>query len=494
MHEDFPPCPDDFNMAAHVLARARVDPNRVVLQQAGRAARRWTAGEIEDRVLRLATGLQSHGLQKNDRIFLRLGNHVETLFLYLAAIAVDIVPVPVSPQIPDVELARLMPMVGASLLFTNDDHTGLDVEQLALIDVEGLLAQTKADYTLGAARRLAYIVFTSGSGGQSRAVLHAHSAAWARQMLIKDWSRIGPEDKMMHFGDLNWTYTMGVGFIDPLIVGATAFLRPPDAAIEEIPDLIASNDITILATDPGVLRRLSRLDLPRLPKLRHVMCSGWALPENVAKSWTSASGTPVYEAIGQTEISSYMSQRPATGMRPQTGRRLAILDEAGNRCQSGETGELAVHRSDPGLMIGYAGVAPERMSCFQGEWYRTGDLFSKSETGDFVYKGRADDIINPGGYRVSPPEIEKTVASYPSISEAAAFELDVKRDTSILACVFVAARHVDHLDLKRHCAQTLATYKIPRLFVHVDQLPKNSNGKVIRNRLPDLVPFERRQA
>ena len=134
---------------------------------------------------------------------------------------------------------------------------------------------------------------------------------------------------------------MGTGLMDPWAAGATALIKPAGTPVDALPGLLADHGATVLATDPGVLRRLCRNTLPPMPTLRHSLTAGWALPETVRESWRVATGTDVYEAFGQSEVSTFLSEGPGRGLAPQRGRRVAILDEAGDLVAQGQTGALA---------------------------------------------------------------------------------------------------------------------------------------------------------
>src|SRR5690606_10828659 len=120
------------------------------------------------------------------------------------------------------------------------------------------------------------------------------------------------------------------------------------------------------------------------------------------RDWQERTGTDIHEALGMSEISTFLSGSPARPAPlascgfPQPGRRIAALNEAGDPVAVGETGLLAIATDDPGLMLSYEGAAPP-----EGEWFTTGDLVSIDASGAFHYQGRADEMMNPGGIRVS---------------------------------------------------------------------------------------------
>jgi acyl-coenzyme A synthetase/AMP-(fatty) acid ligase len=142
------------------------------------------------------------------------------------------------------------------------------------------------DIVAGDPDRLAYLVFTSGSSGEPKAVAHAHRAIWARRMMVDGWYGLTPEDRLLHAGAFNWTFTLGTGLLDPWAMGATALIPAPGVPVEALPLLLRRHDATILAAAPGIFRRLLRSDGEiALPRLRHGLSAGEKLPEPLRAQW-----------------------------------------------------------------------------------------------------------------------------------------------------------------------------------------------------------------
>ena len=306
-------------------------------------------------------------------------------------------------------------------------------------EIAALRDHPPADFAATGPDDPAFMVYTSGTSGRPKGVLHAQRAAWARRMMWDGWYGLTPDDRVLHAGAFNWTYTLGAGLTDPWAIGATALIYtgPRDRAVW--PRLAAAHGATIFAAAPGVYRQM--LDAPGLAAgfagLRHGLSAGEALPAAVREAWSAATGRPIFEAIGMSEISTYVSFSPArptvdgcTGF-PQPGRRVAVLDEdGGGPVPRGTEGLLAVSRRDPGLMLGYWNRPEDTAAAFRGEWFVTGDRAVMRADGAIVARGRADDLMNAGGYRVSPAEIEAVLLDHPGVAEAAAVELAGPRPAS----------------------------------------------------------------
>ena len=189
------------------------------------------------------------------------------------------------------------------------DPAGAKLVDLAAL--QAMRALPPAPYHMGAPDRLAYIVYTSGTSGRPRAVMHAHRAIWARQMMHQGWYDISEDDRLMHAGAFNWTFTLGTGLLDPWSVGATALIPAQGVPPEALPLLLKRHDATIFAAAPGVYRKVLGAGHPLpLPRLRHGLAAGEKLPETTRAAWQAATGTPVYEAYGMSEISTFISANP----------------------------------------------------------------------------------------------------------------------------------------------------------------------------------------
>ena len=477
-----------FNMAAHVLQHAGAQPDKLALSVLGFGrSEDWSYGALEAAVRGTGTGLLKAGLSPGDIILMRLGNTVDFPISYLGAIAAGLVPVPTSSQLTEAETARmLVDLVPAAVL--HDPQVACAPHQHT-IDVDMLRAMRDLPpcaYDLGDPERLGYIVYTSGTSGKPRAVAHAHRAIWARRMMFDGWYGLTADDRLMHAGAFNWTYTLGTGLMDPWTVGATALIPEPGTDISALPDRMRSHGTTIFAAVPGVYRKILQV-APKLslPDLRHGLTAGEKLSPVLHRAWTKTTGSELYEAYGMSECSTFISSSPAHPARgealgqPQDGRRVAILGADGP-VQQGDEGTIAVHRSDPGLMLGYLNAPDETAERMQGEWFLTGDQGAMAIDGQITYLGRRDDMMNAGGYRVSPLEVEAALSSCPGIDQVGVTDVEVKPDTYIIAAFYSAPAPLDEDALRAYVEPKLARYKQPRAYIHLSALPTGVNGKLLR--------------
>lgn len=489
------PCPAPFNLAAHVLGRAEARAESTALEILRPSGpERWSYADLRGAVLGTATGLLEAGLAPGQIAVLRLGNTVDFPIAYLGAIAAGIVPVPTSTQLTEPEVARVLDTLEpAAVLHDPAVLTAPHPRTLPLDALRRMRTLPPAAFAMGDPERLAYVVFTSGTSGQQRAVAHAHRAIWARQMMMRDWYGIGESDRLCHAGAFNWTYTLGTGLMDPWTAGATALIPEPGTETDALPDLLRQSRATIFAAVPGVYRRLlKRPEALHLPDLRHGLTAGEKLSPDLRAAWEAATGTALYEAYGMSECSTFISSgpgRPARGAAlgaPQRGRRVAIVGEAGPVPQ-GEEGTIAVHRSDPGLMLGYLNAPDEMEARLVGEWFLTGDRGTMEADGQVAYLGRDDDMMNAGGFRVSPIEVEQALAEFPGLDQVGVTDIEIKPDTRIIAAFYTAAAPLDEAALADFASGRLARYKQPKAWYHVGRMPTGANGKLLRRALEPLA-------
>ena len=500
------PVPARFNLARYCLAgNARLRPNETALTVFGDGTEQdWTHGELDRQVRALAAGLASLGRPPGARVMIRMGNEAGAALCYFAAIAAGHVALLASSQLTFEEAQFLCGDCGASVLalgadFEAEDHGAPGVAVLRGADLARLAESAPlADYADTGADDPAYLVYTSGTTSRPKGVLHAQRAAWGRRPMYAHWMGLGPGDVMLHAGAINWTYTLGVGVVDPLANGAQAILYNgrPDPAVW--PRLMDKYGATIFAAVPGVYRQILKSGAPErcdLTRLRHCLSAGAALAPSLLREWRTRTGKEIFEAFGMSEISTFISSGPTTPVRPgspgrpQPGRIVAALPRDGGTTplQAGEAGLLAVRRDEPGLMLRYWNRPEEERDAFRGEWFVSGDLVAFDADGYMHHHGRADDVMNAGGYRVSPAEVEQCLMSLAGVADAAVAERPGRDAETTIIKAHVVTREGAALDeetILAHCRAHLSAYKCPRSVSFLEALPRNANGKLDRAALP----------
>ncbi|MEM9634444.1 MAG: class I adenylate-forming enzyme family protein [Pseudomonadota bacterium] len=492
-----------MNLAHYCLANAAPAPEKTALEvvgAGGQVLEEWTFGQINDTILAIASGLKASGLQPGDRVLLRIGHSSDFPLLFFGAIAGGFVPIPTSAQLTIAEVSSILEDSAARLVL----HDGVTVvpedagvPMLGPDGIESLKKSVPGEFAHTGDNDPAFLIYTSGTSGKPKGVLHAQRAAAARQPMYQGWYGITPADRLLHAGAFNWTYTLGVGLMDPWANGATSIVYDGPRDPDVWPQIIEASRASLFAAVPSLYRRMlkyGRVSPSSFPMLRHGLTAGEALPAGLYQEWKDRTGRELFEALGMSEISTYLSSgpnvavRPGSPGKPQKGRKIAILSEESDTAlpaRRNEVGLLAVHRDEPGLMLGYWNRPEETREAFRGDWFLTGDRAREDEEGYYWYQGRVDDLMNSFGYRVAPEEVERALSAHPGVQEIAVTEVSVRAGVSLITA-FVVPQDMDTFDvseLDAFAVENLAEYKRPKDYRIVDQLPRTPSGKVRRKAL-----------
>jgi len=332
------------------------------------------------------------------------------------------------------------------------------------------------------------------------------------------WFDFCGDDRVLHSGKFNWTYVLGTALMDPLYLGQTAivFEGPPDAT-QWIPR-IAKHQATIFIGVPTIYRQIlqkTSFTVADAPTLRHCMCAGEHLSDEVLAGWRERFDQEIYEAIGMSECSYYISQRKGLPVRPgsvgmpQPGHSVKLLDDTGfdpcgtvpstfllnprfdtsllnpREVRVDEEGQIAIGEDDPGLFLRYWNQPEETARLRRGGWFLTGDYARRDAEGYYWFMGRKDDIIKSFGYRVSPFEVERVLKDHPAVADCAVVGEAMGPDKTIITAYVLPAfgQRADAEAIMAYAALHLARYKRPRAVRFVADLPRTANGKVLRRAL-----------
>ena len=483
-----------------------------------------TFKQLAVRTSKFAELLRKLDLELEERVIIRLPNSLDYPTAFLGAMKAGAISVPTSTLLVAEEVRYLAEDSGASVLVTHKqmwpdlrreldkvgtlkhvilsgegaiDNDGghlilhdLDAE-LESINSWGQAHPTKADDP-------AYLVYTSGTTGHPKGVLHAHRAMIGRTPARTHWFDFKEGDRIMHSGKFNWTYVLGSGLMDPLYNGKTVIVHegPNDASLW--PKLIAKHQCTIFVGVPTIYRQIiqkTEFSAKDVPSLRHCMSAGEHLSDEMLSAWRERFGMDVYEAIGMSELSYYISQniyhpiRPGSAGFPQPGHDVRLLDGENKEVAQGDEGMICIPDSDPGLFLKYWNLPEETAKVRHGGWFHTGDYARKDQDGYIWFLGRRDDIINTFGYRVSPHEVERVLKTHPAIADCVAIGQEGDKDkTLVAACVVLhPGTSVTEQELLAFGEQHLAGYKRPKVIHIMQDYPRTKNGKVIRGTLKQQI-------
>jgi len=375
----------------------------------------------------------------------------------------------------------------------SDSHPQTNIK---IFDFDVLMKTTEASDEIVAsiADDPAYLVYTSGTTGFPKGVLHAHRSLIGRLPASQYWFDFKDGDRIMHSGKFNWTYVLGSALMDPLFHGHTVIVHEGKNDATTWPKLIKKHQCSIFIGVPTIYRQIiqkTEFSAKDVPSLRHCMSAGEHLSDEMLAAWRERFKQDVFEAIGMSEFSYYISQRidraikPGAAGFPQPGHDIKLLTGDGTSAATNEEGMIAIPESDPGLFLNYWRLPEETEKAKHDGYFFTGDYARTDEQGYIWFLGRKDDIINTFGYRVSPHEIERVLKTHPDIADCVALGEEVGSDKILVsACVILHKNsQLTELALLDFGGQKLAKYKAPKIVHFYDEFPRTKNGKVLRKQM-----------
>ena len=512
-----------LNIAEACLARHAAGPlaDQVAMVFVDNALRHksFSYRELNELSARFTQSLKNRGLVAGDRVLLRLPNTHVFPVAFFGAIRGGFIPVPTSPMLTAAEFAYLAENSAAAALVTDATLlaplAGADFLRAlkavyaeagpGTLSLEGELRNTAAAAEVYPTRGgdAAYLVYTSGTTGFPKGVLHAQQALLGRLPAAAHWFPFtaGSQDRILHSGKFNWTYVLGTALMDPLYHGKTVVVYEGENSAERWLELIQKHECNIFIGVPTIFRQIlqkTQASKATVPSLSHAMCAGEHLTDEVLGQWIERFGFPIYEGLGMSECSYYISQRPGDPIRPnaagkiQPGHRVHLLDEHLRPLPAGNEGMLCIHRSDPGLFLEYWRSPEANAAQFKDGWFLTGDYARADEDGYLFFLGRRDEIIKSFGYRVSPFEIERVYRDYAELEDVVAFaEILGPEKTLISLCVQMKpGGKFDVASLASWGKERLASYKLPKKFYALAKFPRSANGKVLRSQIPKTLGID----
>ena len=352
-----------------------------------------------------------------------------------------------------------------------------------------------------------YILYTSGTTGKPKAILHTHGGYMVGiYATLHDVFDIRDEDRWWCTADPGWVTGHSYMVYGPLLNGATSFMyegAPSYPYPNRWWQLIEKYSLSILYTAPTAIRGLMRFgeawpNRHDLSSLRLLGSVGEPINPEAWKWYHHVIGKdrcPIMDTWWQTETGMFMITptpvvplKPGSGTRAFFGAEAEIVDEAGNPVADGEEGFLVLNKPWPAMLRGIYGDPERYVSQYWSKYpgkYMTGDSARRDKDGYYWIIGRVDDVIKVSGYRLGTAEIESALVSHPAVAEAAAIGLphDVK-GTAIHTFVILRTGYVpsDELkeELRKHVGHEMGPIAKPEEIQFVDKLPKTRSGKIMR--------------
>lgn len=345
---------------------------------------------------------------------------------------------------------------------------------------------------------VALILHTSGTTSRPKVVPLTHANLCASAYHIRDWLGLTPADRTLNVMPLFHVHGLVGALLASLAAGAGVIATPgfaPDRFLQWL-DRLNPTWYTAVPTMHQAVLAEARQDLQAAGRhrLRFVRSCSSALPPQVKEELEAVFGVPVVEAYGMTEAAHQMTCNPLPpGERKPgsvglpTGTEVAIMGDDGTLRPPGQVGEVVV--KGPNVVSGYENNPGANASSFRGGWFLTGDLGYRDPDGYLYLTGRAKEIINRGGEKISPREVDEVLLDHPAVAQAVAFALPHPTlGEEVAAAIVLRPRMAaDETELRQHAAARLAPFKVPRKVVILSEIPKGPTGKIQRIGLADKL-------
>src|SRR3954471_9282674 len=456
-----------------------------------------TYAQLHGRICAAGTLLGELGVGREDRVLMVLDDTPTFPPLFLGGMRMGAVPAPVSFLDTTENFAH----------YARDSYAKLIVAEDHLLErlPEGAMSRTAFEELLRSHQGLtdpadthpddmAFWLFSGGSTGFPKGVVHLHhDIAYTCETFAKAILEIAADDVTFSSTKLYHAYGLGNNLTFPYWVGATTVLRPGKPDPKGLLETAQSSRPTLFFSVPtlyGAMVNLPDASAHDLSSVRFCVSAAEPLAPEVLRRWKACFDLDIVDGIGSTEmLHIYCSNRPGdvrpgTSGKPVPGYELKLLDELGDEVSDGEVGNLHV-KGDSALAY-YWHQHEKTKAAVKGEWFFTGDRYRTNENGDYVYEGRADDMIKVGGLWASPIEIENVLVEHPRVLEAAAVGIDADYTTRVKAFVICRGHAGDEdlvTELQQWCKSRLRRYEYPHFIDFVDELPKTPTGKIQRYKL-----------
>ncbi|GAB6904993.1 Benzoate--CoA ligase [Desulfosarcina cetonica] len=508
--------PQTFNMVNLLLERHlsgnQADRTAIIFRD-----QEFTYRQLGRMTNQIGNGLIRSGVKPGDRVVILLHDGPEYVALFLGAMKMGAVPVPINmlatvddldffirdseaaavvmeSEIYDKLADRLPAMDCIKALVVNGEAPqgaiGLAPLMEAASDKLDVYPTSKTDHS--------YWLYTSGTTGLPKGVIHLHKdLVYAVETWGQHVVNFTPVDRVFCSSKLFFSYGLNFALYLPLYYGASVIFNPDRPLPETILSMIEKYRPTGLFSVPTAYgQQLNYLETcdkqPDLSSLRFCISAGEALPGSLLRRWRDRFGFEILDGLGSSEVSLiFICNRPgkvkenASGL-PLPGYTIEIRDELGNPLPVGELGELWVKSNT--LFAAYWKNPEKTAETLVDGWMKTGDMGHLDEDGYFFYSARANDTMKVSGIWVSPLEVEDALLSHPAVAECAVVgEADAMGLIKPKAFINLKNGHQPSeeiaSELKLHVKQNLAPHKYPRVIEFVDELPKTATGKIQRYKL-----------
>ncbi len=513
-----------YNAIDRHLSRGRRNKVALYYVDVTNEVKKFTFQEIQLEANKLGNALKDLGIKKGDRVFVFLPRIPE---LYIATIAIAKVGGVVGPLFsafgPDALRDRLADSQAKVIITTPELKGRLDEVRSELPDLQYVIvvgAEKRElgerefafrEFTAAYSDRLEaermdpedplYLLYTSGTTGKPKGVLHVHNDILGQHMTSKWVLDLAEDDIYWCTADPGWVTGTVYGIFGPWSNGASIVTYEGRFDAESWYGVVDQLKVTVWYTAPTALRMLMKAgeDIVfehDLRSLRHILSVGEPLNPEVVRWGMKVFGLPIHDNWWQTETGMQLIAnlpclpiKPGSMGKPLPGVHASVVDDDGAELPAGKLGRLVVRPGWPAMLREIWRNEEKYKEYFRiPGWYFSGDNAWIDEEGYFWFVGRADDVINTAGHRVGPFEVESVLVEHLAVAEAGVIGKPDKERGEIIKAFIVLSNGVKASDdlieeIKRFTSKKLSAHAYPREIEIRDSLPKTRSGKIMRRLL-----------
>jgi acyl-CoA synthetase (AMP-forming)/AMP-acid ligase II/acyl carrier protein len=502
-----------FQRPIAAVIRARADMRKDEPAMVGSHFAPVSYRELQDEIDKVRAGLREAGLGSDARIAVALSSSAQAA-ITIIAVGCSATAVPIDPKLTRTEVERCFAILrpdAVIVLRGNACAARSTAGQLAIPVIEasiaqaGRLALTYAIPAIAAAQPLddpdpetpIFILHTSGTTAQPNLVPFSHRNMLAATERVSTWFGLTPADRCLNVSPVYYAHGLMTTVLPPILTGGSVAF-PANATNVDPAEWLGDLNPTWYSAGPtlhlAMLEKLQQRAETRMShRLRFISSAGAPIPKEVREPLEGVLGIPILEHYGSSETAQIAANRPAPGLsKPGTvgipwPDIVTIVGDDGQTLPHGERGDILI--GGPSVTAGYLNAPELNRAVFADGWYRTGDIGSLDVDGFLTLHGRKKELINRGGEKIAPVEIDQALMRHPAVAQAAAFAVPHPRlgEDVAAAVVLNPGVKVSPDELREFVGAHLATFKIPRRITIVDQLPKGISGKVQRMRLREIL-------
>ena len=465
--------------------------------------------DLRKLVTDVVASLASEGIGPNDRVGIVLDNGPEMAAAFLS-IGSAATAAPLNPSYKADEFEFYLSDLGAKLLVVAEgkDSPAVGVAQKLNIPIARLVAHPEkgaGSFTLryekpGAHKAkpvtpatpddIALVLHTSGTTSRPKIVPLAHKNIAASASNIRRTLDLTSNDRGLVIMPLFHIHGLIAALSAPLSAGAEVCCSPGFNALKFFGwvDEVKPTFYTGVPTmhQAILLRAPGNQEIVKNHRLRFIRSSSSALPPTVIAEMERVFGIPVVEAYGMTEAAHQMASNPLKGPRkpgtvgPSGGPAIRIVDDTGTTVPTGHTGEIVI--KGPNVMTAYENNPKANADAFYDGWFRTGDQGTMDDDGYVAITGRLKEIINRGGEKISPREVDEIIMNHPAVHQCVTFAMphDMLGEEVAAAIVLRQGIAATDKELRDFASSRLASYKVPKKILILEQIPVGATGKLQR--------------